>query len=337
MKIKLTIKIIILFLFLLEYGVLAQEVKFSGYGSVGYRFYNRNILNGYNQESYYEGKIQADIKYNKKIEGQIDLRGNSIDNSFKIREVSVKFDYLDYLKIKFGNIKKPFGTEYMTNEEDLYTVERSNVQQTIGELGYGGRAVSLMAYYKYNENRQNFPFSYYLSLFHNNNLYKGAIAKFTYHTEWLSFSLNYQLQNKGGDNPITTNGFGFGIELDKAGFYTAGELFYVQDPNEGILRKLRGENEKVYSFGAKFLTAYSIIFDGEVVKALEPVLLASYFLPDKTVSQNHVIQSLIGLNIYFNKKVKLRINGDLRLTKNQFNSDYSTKESRAILDMQMSF
>lgn len=315
----------------------AQEVKFSGYGSVGYRFYNRNILNGYNQESYYEGKIQADIKYNKKIEGQIDLRGNSIDNSFKLREVTVKFDYWDYLKIKLGHIKKPFGTEQMVNEEELYTVERSNVHENLSEMGYGGRAVSLMAYYKFNEKRENFPYSYYISLFHNNNLYKGVVGKFVYHTTWLNFSVNYQYQQKGGDNSLSTQGFGGGIELDKSGFYSAAELFYVQDPLEGSLRKLRGENEKVYSLGAKFLTAYSIIFDGEIVKALEPVLLVSYFVPDNAISENHIIQSLIGLNIYFHKKVKFRINGDLRLTKNQFNDDYSTKESRAIVELQMSF
>jgi hypothetical protein len=315
----------------------AQEIKFSGYGSVGYKFYNRNILNGYNQESYYEGKIQADIKYNKKIEGQLDLRGNSLDNSFKLREVTIKFDYWDYLKIKFGNIKKPFGNEQMVNEEELYTIDRSNVHENLSEMGYGGRAVSLMAYYKFNEKRENFPYSYYVSLFHNNNLFKGVVSKFVYHTTWLNYALHYQIQQKGGDNKITTQGFGAGIELDKLGFYTAAEIFYVQDPFEGVLRKLRGEDEKVYSLGTKFLTAYSIIFDGEIVKALEPVLLASYFVPDNKVSKNHVIQTLIGLNIYFHKKVKCRINGDLRLTRNQFNDDYSTKESRAALELQMSF
>ncbi|MFH0736436.1 MAG: hypothetical protein V1773_18755 [bacterium] len=317
--------------------IFAQEIKFSGYGSVGYRFFNRNILNGYNQESYYEGKLQADIEYNKHIEGQIDLRGNSTDNSFKLREVTVKFDYMDYMKIKVGNIKKPFGNEQLYNEEDLFTVERNNVHQNISEMGYGGRAVSLMAYYKYSKKRQNVPYSYYASFFHTNSLYNGLAARFEYHAGDITYAANYLIEKKGGDYPITAFGAGLDFELNKNNFTSVIELFYVQDPNEGILRKLRNEDEKVYSVGAKFLAAYQFDLDGEVVKKIEPVFLTGYFLPDKEINSNHVIQTLLGVNIYFHKMVKLRVNADLRLKKNQFNSDYSSKESRAIVEFQMSF
>ncbi len=315
----------------------AQEIQFSGYGSVGYRFYNRNILNGYNQESYYEGKIQADIKYDKHIEAQIDLRGKSTDNSFKLREVTVKFEYMDYMKIKLGNIKKPFGNEQLYNEEELFTVNRSNVHEQLEEMGYGGRAVSLMAYYKYSKKRPDFPYSYYLSLFHNNSLYNGIVARFEYHKGDITYSANYLMQRKGGDFPIVTQGMGVDFEYANGDFSSVLACFYTQDPNEGILRKLKGEDYKVYSMGAKLLGAYKFNIDGKVVKDIEPVVLASYFLPDNEISDNHAIQALVGVNFYFHKLVKLRLNGDLRLTKNQFNSDYSTKESRAIVELQMSF
>ncbi len=315
----------------------AQEIKFSGYGSVGYRFFNRNILNGYNQESYYEGKIQADVNYSKHIEGQIDLRGNSTDNSFKLREVTVKFDYMDYMKFKVGNIKKPFGNEQLYNEEELFTIERNNVHQNITDMGYGGRSVSLMAYYKYSKKREEVPYSYYVSVFHTNSLYNGFVGRFEYHAGNMTYSANYLMEHKGGDFPISAHGAGLDFEYNKDNLTSVFELFYVQDPNEGILRKLRNEDEKVYSLGAQFLTAYQFDIDGEVIKKIEPLFLTSYFVPDKEISDNHVIQALVGANFYFHKMVKLRINADLRLKKNQFNSDYSTKESRAIFEFQMSF
>ena len=82
--------------FLLSSVLLSQNVSFSGYGAAGLKMYDRNRLNDYNQETYFEGKLQADIKYNDHIKAQLDLRGNSTDNSVNFREFSIKIDLIVY-------------------------------------------------------------------------------------------------------------------------------------------------------------------------------------------------------------------------------------------------
>ena len=69
----------------------AQDIEFEGWGATGFKYFARNRLNGANQETYYEGKLQAEIEFTKKIEAQLDLRGNSTDRSVNFREFSVKF------------------------------------------------------------------------------------------------------------------------------------------------------------------------------------------------------------------------------------------------------
>ena len=101
----------------------SKDFSFSGFGSTGYIFYERNIIKGVDQESFYEGKFQVDIKINKHIEAQLDFRGNSFDQDVELREFSVKFKYHDYIKFKFGNLKLPFGYEQLINRENLPTVE----------------------------------------------------------------------------------------------------------------------------------------------------------------------------------------------------------------------
>lgn len=315
----------------------AQKIKWSGYGAVGYKYYNRLVLNHYNQETYYEGKIQADIEFSKKIEGQLDLRGNSVDNSMKLREATIKLEISDYLNLKVGNIKKPFGYEYLVNEEELISIERSYVQERNAELGYGGRAVSIMAYHKYSDKHPEFPFSYYLSIFRDNTLFTGIVSRFEYHLDQFGIGLNYMFENKGGDYKISTHGFGGGIFTESNDLNTSMELFLVQDPFESNRRKLQGNDEKVFSFGGKISASYFFEMNEEFLKGIEPVIMLSSFTPDTDATDDHVIQLVTGANFYLHKQVRARINGDLRLTKNQYNSDYSTQDSRLNLQIQMTF
>lgn len=326
-----------MFLLFLVSSINAQKINWSGYGAVGYKYYNRNILNHYNQETYYEGKIQADIEFSKKIEGQLDLRGNSVDNSMKLREATIKLELSDYLNLKIGNIKKPFGYEYLVNEEDLIPIERSYIQESLAEYGYGGRAVSLMVYHKYSDKHPEFPFSYYFSIFRDNTLFTGIVSRFEYHLDNFGIGVNYMFENKGGDYPISTHGFGGGLFMEDNKFNSSLELFLVQDPYESNRRKLMGEDEKVFSFGGKISASYFFDMDEEFLKGIEPVVLLGTFTPDTDVTDNQVIQLVAGANFYLHKKVRARINADLRLTKNQYNDDYSTQDSRVNLQVQMMF
>ena len=149
-------------LFVYQNNSFAQ-MKFSGYGSTGYKFWNRNPLIRNNQEVFYEGKLQADYKVNKDIEAQLELRGSSEDNMVRLREFSVKFEYMRRMKFKVGNIKTPFGYEQLINREESVFIERSLIHDNLSEFGYTQRSVSLMVYSKYSDEDPDFPFSYYFA------------------------------------------------------------------------------------------------------------------------------------------------------------------------------
>ncbi len=327
----------ILIFFLFSTIISAQKIKFEGYGATGFRFFDRDILNGYNQETFYEGKLQTELKYNDEIEAQLDFRGNSVGNSAEFREFSIKFEYFETLTIKVGNIKRPFGYEYLINREKLHTTERNNLYNRIEKLGYGGRSVGIMGYHKYSKKKADFPYSYYVSIFKNNNLAQGVAARFVYHTGILSYGISYMFQDHGGDEPITAQGFEADLTYEDGKFLTNLEAFYFQDKDEGVRQRLIGGDETVYGMGAKMMSKLRFDIDGEVLKSIDPVLLLSYYLPNTDVSDANQIQSLIGANFYLDKDVRISLNADVRFTKNQFSDEYSTKESRGVVELMVRF
>lgn len=316
----------------------AQDVDLEGYGAVGFAMYNRNILNDYNQETYIEGKIQAEINYDKYVEAQIDLRGNNADKSVEFKEFSVEFKYLKYANFKFGNYKKPFNYEYLVSRDDLVSVRRSYAQNRIEELGYGGRGIGAMVFYEYDEENPSVPISYFASVFKNNSDFTGINTRFRLHTsEHLAFSAAYQFQHYAGENPINTSGFEADIVFHKKHIEVSWEGYYVQDPYEGVRRELQGLDKMVGGIGSRFLFAYGIKINERALKEIEPFILAGYYRPDSDVPDNHVLQTMLGCNFYINEDVRFRLNADLRLTKNQFNDKYDSKESMGIIEIQVKY
>lgn len=340
-RLKFIFGIVISLLFL---SILtAKDISYSGWGKTGLRVYDRNILNGYSQETYYEGKFQLEFEYDDKIEAQLDLRGNSIDNSFELREFSVKFKYSDRLRWKVGNIKKPFAYEHTVNREDLISVDRSNVYNRISKLGYGGRSIGIMAYSNYSKKRHDFPYSYYFYVYKDNSLNSGAVARGIYHDGNYSYGLSYMFQSHGGPEDIMTHGIAADFLIEKKRYSSSFEMFFIQDPIEGILREeqndtaIKKRNVPVYAAGTKLLSSISFKTDAEIITKIEPYLMMSYYMPDIEVTANHVIQADIGANFYFTKKVRLRFSGDLMLTKNENNDDYVTDESLVTIELEAKF
>lgn len=332
-----SLTIILAFLILTAISINAQKIKFSGWGAAGFIIHDREILNEFTQEVYYRGKLQADIEITKELEGQFDMRGNSVNNTITFREFTAKFKYMQHLRFKVGNTKKPFGYELLENTEDLYTVRRSITSQRLARMGYGGRAVSLMAYYNYSRKRAYFPFSYAVSVFKDNSQGFGSGARLGFHTGGFGFSVNYLYQSRGGEEPISGSGAGADIAFDIKDFFSSIEVVFVEDLDEGLRRRLRGDDDQVFAMGAKFEWAYEFDINGKVIKGIEPLMLVNYFQPDSKLTDEHTIQSFVGLNIYFHKKVRARLQTDLRLSKDQYNKDYSTHDSRFFLELQVKY
>jgi hypothetical protein len=314
-----------------------EKIKFSGYGATGYKIYDRNVLRDYNQEAYYEGKLQADVKINKHIDAQLDLRGSSEDERLVLREFSVKFDYLKYMKFKAGNIKKPFGLEQLVNTEDLLTIGRSFIQSSVSDLGYAGRSISLEAYYNYNKKRPEFPYSYALAVMKDNSLNTCLAARFSFHSDELIWSLNYLFQHLGGEYPQNAGGFSADLTYEENSISSSVEMMYVKDPLESLRHVQSGIGSNIYLFGLKSINALSINIDGEIIKTIEPVLLAGVFFPDSKEKHYHTFEIITGGNIYLDKDLRLRINGDLLLSRNRFNSAYSTIGSKLSFECQVMF
>lgn len=328
--------ILLFFLFSASF-IFPQKIEFSGYGAAGYRIFDRDILNQYNQEAYYEGKFQADIEINDQIEAQLDFRANSFDEEVELREFSVKFAYNKKLKFKFGNIKKPFGLDQLENRANLPYIERSQANQNAEEIGFGGRSLSLMAYYKYSSKKPEYPYSYYASVFRNNSQRTGLAGRFSFHSNDWHYGANYMMINSS--NKVSLFGHGFGVDLgyDGKDSFASLEIFLAQNIDERLIRSLAGNDKNINVFGLKTSYGFEIETDADVIKKIEPIFMGSIYFPELSYTDGHAIQALFGANFYFHKKVRLRFNADLRLTKNQYVDEYTTKESRGVIELQVRF
>lgn len=324
-------------LFLTGSNFIAQEISFSGYGAAGFIFTDKNMLNGYNQETYYEGKFQSDIKINSKIDAQLDFRGNSVDDAVELKEFSVKFKFWKYFRLKIGNLKIPFGYEQLINREKLLSTERSYLHQNVSELGFGGREFSIMGYYKYSKKRPEHPYSYYVSFSKDNSLSFSGNARFVYHNQFLNYGISYMYFHQSGEEKIGVHGIGLDVSKKEKKYTAAFELMYLKDPIENVRRRLQHKDENAYTFGAKLFASYEFDLDAEIIKKIEPIAVMSIYMPDTDASGTNTIQAIIGANFYFHKNVSFRLHGDLMLTKNEFIDSYSTTESRGVLEVLVRF
>ena len=327
----------------------ADEFSFSGYGSTGYIFYDRSIIKGNKEESFYAAKLQMEIELSKKIETQLDFRAMSDEHAVELREFSVKFDYYDYLQFKFGNLKLPFGAEQLESRENLLTFDRSIGHDSYSGLGYGGRSIGLMAYYKYSKKREDFPYSYYFNLYRNNGLVSGAVLRGAYHYGDFIFGGSYLFQHRAGRNPVNGNGAGADItfENDNSTFSIEGTVF--KDPVVSIQNSLSNDelaqqagphnfkDEEIYGATLRLTAAYKFDTNADVIKDIEPLYMFSTYYPDISELGYIEMQNMVGANFYFSKQVRLRLQADLRMTKTQFSDEYETLGSRGIFELQIRF
>jgi hypothetical protein len=331
-------KISLFFLLSCYLTLNAQEVKWSGYGSAGYRNINKLRIIEYNQEMYFEAKLQAEIKINKNIESQIDVRGNSQDQQMELREVSIKFEYMKHADVRFGNLKKPFTAEQIFSEEDLAQIERSNLSRELSRAGYGGRSLGAMVSYESSGKKDDLPYSYYIFLYKNNSLQQGLTGRYQYHfDDDYSTALSYFVLHTGGDFPIITNAVSPGFYIHKKKYDIEAEVVLAQNPVEGIRRKVIKEESNVVLWGTRILTSISFDTGAEVIQQIEPLLMFSYFQPEIDFIKTHTMQMLAGSNFYFHKDVRARINFDFLLSRTRFSDLYSLHDSRVTLELQAKF
>jgi hypothetical protein len=334
---KKSAQFLLIILILIPFAENIPQVEFTGYGATGLRTYERPIAIGTSQEVYFEGKFQANIKVNKDIEAQLDFRGSSDDENVTLREFSAKFEYWERMKIEVGNLKQPFGIEQLISNEDLELIEESFLHKEVSDFGYAKRSVSVIVYSKYKDKYKIFPFSYYFSLFKNNSLTSGVYTRLSYHNKNFIYSLNYAFHSIGGNYPFTANAFCGDITFNPKDTRISLEFFYVEN-TEAVLERIALTGDKnIFAAGTKLLAAKIFDIGGDIVNEIEPVILLGYFVPDYDEKDFHTLQFVPGFNVYFHNDVRLRLNYYGLMTKNRFNTKYSTLNSLGILELQVRF
>lgn len=329
-------KYFICFIILINFELFAQY-KYSGFASVGYSYVAINDEIDYTQQTSFAAKLLFEYELNKHIDTRIELRAGSRDLTVQIREVSINLDYFEHLKFQVGNIKKPFGAENIESIENLTTVGRSYLTQKLNQIGYGDRAIGIEAYYKYSKTDSDFPYSYYLFAFRDDGEESGFTARLTRVVDNLSFTGNYFLLKTPGQYPITTHAAMLASSLDFANLSLDGELVLAQDPVQGIKRIKKNENQDVYIIGAKISSSFLLPTKGEIIHAVQPIVLIAYYQPDSKVWDDYTIQFLAGSNFILDEKFKLRLNTDILLSKNPLTKKYKGHDARVTLNLQVKF
>lgn len=319
------LKLIVILLFLLSSVIYAQKkISYDGYASAGGKLEYKGF-----GESFYRAKIQLEVKLNDYIDTQVDIRGWSGRREVELREISGEFKYWDQTRLRIGNLKKRFGTEELVSREELYTVERSLINRHISPMGYVGREVGVQLYKKWKEVKQdsNDFYSYYLGVSYNDSRAFGANGRMSVHNvlglSQLGFDAVYQ-QLKGelifGD-PLHAFAFSADVSKQAGQYYTDAEVFLGKDPFETRVSRFTGTERSVYFTGIKSSHVYRFQIDEKALKAIEPVLLLSFLVPDTRDFWVNQFQILIGMNIYFDEAVRLLINGDLISSNSRYNKD----------------
>ncbi|MAT38631.1 MAG: hypothetical protein CL946_03400 [Ectothiorhodospiraceae bacterium] len=310
-------------------SAFAQDIEFTGYGALGAEFFDKNPLVDYNQNFYFEGKFQANFEYKKDVEAQLDFRGESEENRVSLREYSVKFKGWKRLEIEVGNKKKPFGLEELEQREDFVAIDWSHVNQQFEEYGFAGRTLGILASYEYEDKDPGYPFSYHFGAFQNNSNTSFALARGSYHSGPMRYSLGYAYQSRTKEDMIQAHAFSADIAYLLKDFKTGFEGFYVQDPIESIRRN----DTAVYSLGIKHLTEFEIDIDGSFIEEIEPFVLVTYFIPDSELQEYNVIDVRFGANFYIDNDIFLRLNIDGLFTKTRYSDGYSTDGSSVVLEL----
>jgi hypothetical protein len=318
----------------------AQEVTFSGYGAAGYRILDREALLDANQEPYYEGKLQADIRISKLIEGQLDFRADSRDKRVELREFTAKIELADWVDMKIGNTKKPFGREQMFDQYEMETIDRSFIHRSLSPLGYVDRGVSIMLQRRYKEKKDSgsIPLSYQLSFFKDNSLSYGVVGRVTYHmnSDW-ALSASVEKQQFGWRESISALGFAADLSYDTKEMKASIEGVMAEDPIEGVRLHEVGIRENVYSAGAKLNASMNFDLGGELFRSIEPVILVGWFAPNTGQIKARTIQALAGVNVYIHKHARFRVNVDKLDTRGVYSTVSSSHDSRITLEFQLKY
>jgi hypothetical protein len=294
-------------------------------------------------ESFYRGKVQFEIKVSKNLEAQIDIRGESDTHEMELREAFFKADLGKAIGLDFGQSKKRFGIEFQKSKEKLLTVERTLIYQHLEPIGFVGRDVNLRYYRNakkevrrtglsasigYNEAHDVTLVGHWERLNTIGSLALGASAVIQF--DQFDTGLEFGRQTV----------WGLGLELlrDTQAHHVEVEAIIGQDPFASVFERSFGDGENVYFFGGKILYGHRFKSSRRLLKAFEPVVVASLLARDIDRFERNTIQFLGGANFYLAPELRVSLNADLLLTSTPTDPDARSRAgSNLVMQVQLAW
>ncbi|MGH7456097.1 MAG: hypothetical protein ACRENG_32385, partial [bacterium] len=115
------------------------------------------------------------------------------------------------------------------------------------------------------------------------------------------------------------------------------ETVVGQDPFQSEFEKRLG-GKNVYFFGGKFLYGHRFKTSRRLLKAFEPLVIASVWTPNLDAFELNTLGLLAGMNFYLAPELRVALNGDLLLTRSSTISNERTYAgSNVILQAQLTW
>ena len=292
------------------------------------------VYNNRFRENFYRAKVQFNVKVDKNLEAQIDIRGESESHAMELREAFFTADLGKAEGLDFGQSKKQFGLEFQKSKEKLLTAERTLLYRYLEPFGFVGRDVSFRYYRKARADVRagGFSLAAGYSEDHNITLVGHSTRLNALGSLALGASGLVQLDKIAGGSQ-TVWALGGEILRDTEQHHVEIEAMLGQDPFASEFEKSFGDGKNVYFAGGKIL--YGHYFKKS---RLEPILVSSLLVPDLNNVDHNTIQMLVGLNYYAMPALRIGLNGDLLLptsSRNQKERTYAG--SNVILQAQLSW
>lgn len=310
-----------------------SKTTLSGWLRVGADYTHNEIYS----ESFYRAKVQVETKVDDNIDAQIDLRGESDTHEIELREAFLVADLGKAIDLEFGQSKKRFGYEFQKSHDKLVTANRTLIYQFLEPIGFVGRDLNFRYHRKTRDKER--PTGISASASYNEAHDFSFIGHITRLNAIGSFALGGSgtvIVDKIQEGYQTVWGGALELIRDTEAHHVEIEAVAGIDPFASEIEKKVGDGKNVYFLGGKFLYAHRLKTSRRLIKAIEPVLVASFLARDLDTISRNTISALAGLNFYVAKQARVSMNVDLQLTSTPAdNSERSSVGSNGIIQMEL--
>jgi hypothetical protein len=313
----------ILIIFHANHALAQKKVSYNGYASLDALYEYTDDF----PELYTKAKLELEFELTPTLEVEVDIRGNTQSSTITLKEIHASAEFPTDMVFKIGNFKKPLGIEELTSHEDLHHIEESEINEFLAPFGYLGHDPGIQIYKK----RENSSKLYYpragLSYNQSGLLgFNGRIVSSLF--EFCYFGINsiYQfctIRSSVLSEYYPVHSYVMTMDLSTQGkcWYHEIEGFFGLDPIETQLNEIAGQNQNVHFAAAKWLSAYNAKINSGFIQAVEPLVLCNILCPDITYIDANRLEILAGINLYLAENVRIRLNGDIILVTNKYNTE----------------